>query len=39
MSNPCAAKTVFIRFQANFILNKTPLKFETYPVVDAQLIK
>ena len=37
--NPCAAKTVYIRFQANFRLNKIPVKYVTYLVVDAQLIK
>ena len=38
--NPCATKTVlYIRFQANFRLNKIPLKFVTHLVVDAQLIK
>ena len=29
----------YIPFQANFILNEIPLKFVTYLVVDAQLIK
>ena len=39
--NPCAAKTVYICFQAtcNFTLNKIPLKSVTYLVVDAKLIK
>ena len=37
--NPCGAKTVYVRFQSNFRLNKIPLKFVTYFVVDAQLIK
>ena len=36
--NPCAAKTVYIRFQANFRQNKIPLRCVTYLVVDAQLI-
>ena len=34
---PCAAKTVYIRFQANDKLHKMPLKCVTYLVVDAQL--
>ena len=37
--NHCAAKTVYIRFQAHFRLNKIPLKFVINHVVDAQLIK
>ena len=35
--NPCAAKAVHIRFQANFSLIKISLIFTTYFVVDAQL--
>ena len=37
--NPCAAKTKYIWFQANFRINKIPLKFVTYITVDGQLIK
>ena len=29
---------IYIRFQANFILNKIPLKFAAY-LVEAQLVK
>ena len=35
----CDAKTVYIRFQADFRLNQIPLKCVTYFVVDAQLFK
>ena len=37
-NNPSAAKALYICFQANLRLNKIPLKFVTYLVVDAQLI-
>ena len=33
--DPCAGKTIYIRFQANFRQNKMSLKFATYFVVDA----
>ena len=37
--NPCAAKVVYVRLQANFRLNKIPPRCVTYLVVDAQLMK
>ena len=37
--NPCAAGAAYILSQANFRLNKTPLKFVAYFVVDDQLFK
>ena len=36
---PCAAKPVYVRFQANFGPSKLPHKFVTYLLVDAQIIQ